>query len=112
MGKGPEKTNIITQIKELTVKAKIKDFIDPKDLPKVYSSADITVIPSLTEPFGFVTLESLACGTPVIGSDLGGMRDIINEKIGLKIKLPMMFKRIEKKIPGIALIDAEATMEF
>lgn len=46
-------------------------------LPLFYSAADICVIPSYYESFGMVALESLACGTPVVAADIGGVRQII-----------------------------------
>lgn len=46
-------------------------------LPLFYNAADICVIPSYYESFGMVALESLACGTPVIATDVGDMRNII-----------------------------------
>jgi len=46
-------------------------------LPLYYSAADICVIPSYYESFGMVALESLSCGTPIVATDVGGMRHII-----------------------------------
>ena len=46
-------------------------------LPLFYSAADICVIPSYYESFGMVALESLSCGTPIVATDVGGMRRII-----------------------------------
>jgi D-inositol-3-phosphate glycosyltransferase len=56
----------------------------PQDkLPLFYSAADICAIPSYYESFGMVALESLACGTPVVTTNVGGMRYIVNhEEIG------------------------------
>lgn len=45
----------------------------------VYSSADVFVIPSLQEAFGQVALESMACGTPVVGSDAGGIPEVVRD---------------------------------
>ena len=44
-----------------------------------YAAADVTVIPSYYEPFGLVPLESMACGTPVIASKVGGMQWTIKD---------------------------------
>ena len=44
-----------------------------------YSAADVCVISSYYESFGLVALESLACGTPVVATDVGGSRSIIRE---------------------------------
>ncbi len=46
-------------------------------LPYYYSAADIVVMPSHYESFGMVALESLASGTPVIASNVGGLRHIV-----------------------------------
>lgn len=46
-------------------------------LALAYSAADVFVIPSREEAFGQTALESLACGVPVIGSDTGGILDLV-----------------------------------
>lgn len=46
-------------------------------LPLFYSAADICVIPSYYESFGMVALESLACGTPIVSTDVGAVRNIM-----------------------------------
>lgn len=49
-----------------------------QDLPFLYRQAALTVLPSVNEAFGMVLLESLASGTPVVGSNSGGIPEIIN----------------------------------
>ena len=43
------------------------------ELADWYRAADLTVVPSYSESFGLVALESQACGTPVVASDVGGL---------------------------------------
>ncbi|UCE59440.1 MAG: glycosyltransferase family 4 protein [Phycisphaerales bacterium] len=50
-----------------------------EDLPGVYSNASLTVLPSVWEAFGMVLVESLACGTPVVGTNHGGIPGIITD---------------------------------
>jgi D-inositol-3-phosphate glycosyltransferase len=47
-------------------------------LPYFYSAADVCVLPSYYESFGLVPLESLACGTPVVATDVGDLKHIIH----------------------------------
>jgi D-inositol-3-phosphate glycosyltransferase len=53
--------------------------VEQGQLPPYYSAADALVVPSYYESFGLVGLESLACGTPVVGTRVGAMEDIIED---------------------------------
>lgn len=53
---------------------------DDITLALIYSAADVFVIPSVQENLPNTIMESLACGTPVVGFDIGGNRDMINHK--------------------------------
>ncbi|HIQ39443.1 MAG TPA: glycosyltransferase family 1 protein [Methanothermococcus okinawensis] len=55
-------------------------FVNGDMLKKLYKSADVTVIPSVYEPFGIVALESMAAGTPVVASGVGGLKEIIQHE--------------------------------
>lgn len=48
-------------------------------LPEYYRTADVQLVPSRHETFGFVALEALAAGTPVIATDTGGLRRVVGD---------------------------------
>ena len=54
---------------------------DELDLAKLYSAADVVIVPSRQESFSQVSLESISCGTPVVAFDYSGPRDIIVHKV-------------------------------
>lgn len=59
-------------------------YVDERLLPALFKTADVTVAPSVYEPFGIVALESSAAETPVVGSYTGGLKDtIVHEQTGL-----------------------------
>ncbi len=65
---------------------KFEGRIDNRKLPIYYNAADIFVIPSLyDEGFGRVIPEALSCGTPVIGSNRGGIKEALSSKVGMLV---------------------------
>jgi len=53
--------------------------IDRNDLAELYSECDLFVFPSITDTFGMVVLEALACGLPCVVTDMGGPQELVVE---------------------------------
>jgi D-inositol-3-phosphate glycosyltransferase len=53
--------------------------LEQEELPQYYSAADLLALPSYHESFGLVALEALACGTPVIATEVGAMDSAISQ---------------------------------
>ena len=63
---------------ELDRDVRLLGFVPESDLPLAYRAADLTVVPSVAfEGFGLVTVESLAAGTPVLVTPVGGLPEIV-----------------------------------
>ena len=75
----------VKRLKALTKRLNIDDsvnflgLVEQEELPYFYSAADLCVFPSYYESFGLVALESLACGTPVVATKVGGIEGVIRE---------------------------------
>jgi glycosyltransferase involved in cell wall biosynthesis len=52
------------------------------ELAKLYNISDVNVVPSRNEPFGLVAIEAMACGAPVVGTNQGGLKDIVTREVG------------------------------
>ncbi|OGX61786.1 MAG: group 1 glycosyl transferase [Paenibacillus sp. RIFOXYA1_FULL_44_5] len=79
-GDGYLREELAQQIKSLGLEHAVKLLgrVSADDFVKWYQAADLTVVPTIQlEGFGLVTVESLACGTPVIGTPVGGTKEIL-----------------------------------
>lgn len=79
-GRGHMQNKLQQQVQELGLEDTVKflGFIPDEQLPIAYQAADLTVMPSQSfEGFGLAVVESLACGTPVLCTPIGGMPEIL-----------------------------------
>ena len=69
------------QVQELDIADRVKflDYVPYDDLPKIISRAIALVFPSLWEGFGLPVLEAMACGTPVITSNLSSLPEVAGD---------------------------------
>ncbi len=57
----------------------VQEMVDTETKIAAYSHATTFCCPSIYEPFGIINLESMACGTPVVGSSVGGIKEILRQ---------------------------------
>lgn len=79
-GTGPMRAELEQQVQQagLTDRVQFLGFIPEEDLATTYAAADLSIVPSSAlEGFGLISLESLACGTPVLVTPVGGLPDTV-----------------------------------
>ncbi len=80
-GKGPQQDSLKQQVSALSLEKQVEflGYLPDEQLPIAYQAADLAIMPSQSlEGFGLVLLESLACGTPVLCTPIGGMPEVLN----------------------------------
>lgn len=77
-GEGPSKAKLEATARSLDVDVSFLGHVNEQALPQLYRGARLTVLPSINrqEAFGITLIESMACGTPVLASDLPGVREV------------------------------------
>jgi len=104
VGTGNLQTSYENLATELNIKNQVNFLgkIGDDELISIYQKANLFVLPSINsnEAFGIVLIEALACGVPVVASDLPGVRSVFNETCGLTAK-PNNEQDLKNKISTI-----------
>lgn len=81
VGSGPEEKPLRRLAAELGLEKRIRftGWVARPDIPACYQKADVFVLPSLDEGMPNVVLEALACGKPVVATDIRGNRELVQE---------------------------------
>ena len=79
VGDGPEMTVICKQVRELGLEDRVLFLGKQDNLEELYSISDIKLLLSEKESFGLVALEAMACGVPSIGTNVGGIPEVIED---------------------------------
>jgi len=69
----------------------IEEMVDRNAVIELYSHAAVFCCPSIYEPFGIINLEAMACGTPVVASAVGGIKEVVvDQETGFLVPLEQM----------------------
>jgi glycosyltransferase involved in cell wall biosynthesis len=89
VGDGPDKRRLGQLAQQLGVAERLRfaGHLAPTELGRYYAGADLLVLPSFSEASPLVVLESMACGTPVVASRVGGIPGVVEDwKTGFLVK--------------------------
>jgi L-malate glycosyltransferase len=81
VGDGPEMTPVCRLVKKLGLTDKVHLLGKQENLDELYSISDLKLLLSEKESFGLVALEAMACGVPCIGTNVGGMPEVIQHGV-------------------------------
>ena len=83
------------ECKDICIKTTFTGLLEKEDLYELYQVADIGVVPSLFEPFGYVAVEMMMHQLPVVVTATSGLNEIVDNTCGLKIPLTVLPDSVE-----------------
>lgn len=79
VGDGEEKENLLHLCHELKIDDKVRFLGIRHDIPELMSACDLFCLSSVFEGFGLVVAEAMACERPIVATDCGGVKEIVQE---------------------------------
>ena len=106
VGEGPELGRAERLIDELGVTAHVELAGEAQDVVGLLSVSDLFLLPSLQESFGLSALEAMACGVPVVASNVGGLPEVITDAVTGFLHPPDQVQRMAES--AIAILSDSA----
>jgi glycogen synthase len=119
-GNGALSKELKARVRSLGLENSIRflGFVSDEDLPTVYRAADLSIVPTVAlEGFGLVAVESLAAGTPVLATPVGGLPEVVSDLSADLVlyggDVGSLVNGVEAALTGeLTLPDAEACQNY
>ena len=85
VGQGSQRQKLLDLASKLNLNLVIKSPVIHSQLPKIYQSADLFVLPSLIEGSPKVLLEAMATGLPIVAANVSGIKEILTRRTGILV---------------------------
>jgi N-acetyl-alpha-D-glucosaminyl L-malate synthase BshA len=106
VGEGPELGPACEQARELGLGDAVEALGEQEQIVPLLSVSDLLLLPSATEGFGLVALEAMACETPVVASQVGGLPEVVEHGVSGFLHPPEDVAAMAQS--GVALLTDEA----
>ena len=103
VGEGPELSNAQQLIDDLKLTGQVGMIGETQDVIGLLSVSDLFLLPSLQESFGLSALEAMACGVPVVASNVGGLPEVVVDGVTGFLHPPREVERMAESAIGILL---------
>jgi len=79
IGDGPDRAGVEERVRAQGLEPRVRFLGGQDDLVPLLQDCDVFLLPSETESFGVAALEAMACGVPVVASDVGGLPEMVDD---------------------------------
>ncbi len=80
-GAGGDEGDLLRMIRENQLEERVQFVGYCEDMPSFYAALDVLLVPSHWEPMGITEIEAMACGIPVIASDVEGLNEVVEDGV-------------------------------